>query len=155
MSDKLIKFIVGKTYTDRSACDHETVFKFEITHRTSQTITFLYHGKEQTRRVSVYDGSETAKPLGSYSMAPVIRATEHSDDAVEAMKADAKKVQVGVVDVTPAWVSMVPVFVTILRDGTSYETRQSVEVELRRMADLADRYVALVKAGKVEGVQHK
>lgn len=72
-------FEVGKTYTTRSACDHECIFAFEIVARTAKTITFTYHGKTIKRGVYLWDGMEACFPMGKYSMAPIIRA----DDAVK------------------------------------------------------------------------
>lgn len=67
-------FQIGNTYTTRSACDHDCIFAFNIVRRTAKTITFTYHGKEQTRGVRVRDDAETCFPLGRFSMAPVITA---------------------------------------------------------------------------------
>lgn len=69
-----IAFEAGKTYSTRSACDHECIFRFAIVRRTAKTITFTYHGKEQTRGVRVWEGVESCYPMGRFSMAPVISA---------------------------------------------------------------------------------
>lgn len=69
-------FAVGKTYSTRSACDHNCVFRFAIVKRTAKMITFTYLGKQHTRGVRVRDGVEVCLPLGSYSMAPVITAND-------------------------------------------------------------------------------
>jgi hypothetical protein len=71
---KAVRFEVGKTYTCRSICDHDTIYSFTIIARTDKRITFEQHGKRTTRGVSVYDGVESCKPHGSYSMCAVIRA---------------------------------------------------------------------------------
>jgi len=65
------QFQVGKTYTTRSACDSNCVFSATITKRTAKTVT-LSNGK--TLRTSVYDNAEFVRPMGTYSMAPIIRA---------------------------------------------------------------------------------
>lgn len=68
-------FEIGKTYSTRSICDYECIFRFAIVRRTAKTVTFTYHGKEQTRGVRVgSDGVEHCSPLGRYSMSPTISA---------------------------------------------------------------------------------
>ncbi len=64
-------FTTGKTYTGRSACDHNCIFSLTVAKRTAKTITTT-SGK--TLRVGLYDGAEFVKPMGSYSMAPIIAA---------------------------------------------------------------------------------
>lgn len=65
-------FATGKTYKTRSACDHNCIFEITVAARTAKTIRTT-DGK--TLRVSLtHDGVEMARPLGNYSMAPIIRA---------------------------------------------------------------------------------
>lgn len=66
-----IKFETGNTYSTHSPCDHATVISISVLSRTTRTIKTAC-GK--TLRVAEYEGRETVKPWGSYSMAPVIRA---------------------------------------------------------------------------------
>lgn len=67
-------FQIGKTYTTRSACDHECVIRVEVVARTAKTIKTAT-GK--TLRVSIgYDGAEMVKPWGTYSMAPIVSASK-------------------------------------------------------------------------------
>lgn len=71
----MIQFQVGKTYTTRSACDHTCIVSLIVVSRTAKTITAdLGHRGVKTLRIAVYEGYETVKPWGSYSMAPVISA---------------------------------------------------------------------------------
>ena len=65
-------FQVGKTYTTRSACDHNCVFSVVVASRTAKTIKTA-DGK--TLRIGMYDGAEFVKPMGSYSMAPIVCAS--------------------------------------------------------------------------------
>ena len=44
------------------------------------------------------------------------------------------------IDVTPTWEAIVPLLVTVIREGT-FEGRWEAEKELRRMAAIADMYV--------------
>jgi hypothetical protein len=69
-----IKFEVGQTYADRSACDHECVFAHTILRRTPKTVAIEVHGKIVTRGIFVYDGVEQIKPYGTYSMCAVLSA---------------------------------------------------------------------------------
>lgn len=77
---KMKKFEVGKTYTARSAWDHNCVWNFEIVGRTEQTVTAIDDdGKTQRYRInkklSEYRNAESFKPFGNYSMSPTISAT--------------------------------------------------------------------------------
>lgn len=67
-----MQFEAGKTYSTRSVCDRNCVFSITVTKRTAKTIATT-DGK--TFRIAVNDrGEETIKPMGSYSMAPIISA---------------------------------------------------------------------------------
>jgi hypothetical protein len=68
----MIQFQTGKTYSTRSICDHNCIISIAVVKRTAKTIKCA-DGK--TFRVAEYDGAEYVKPWGSYSMAPMIRAT--------------------------------------------------------------------------------
>lgn len=64
-------FQAGRTYQTRSIGDHNCIFSVTIKSRTAKTVKTT-DGK--ILRVGEYDGSEFVKPMGSYSMAPIIRA---------------------------------------------------------------------------------
>lgn len=75
------RFAPGETVTCRSVCDHNCVWTFEVIKRTAkfitiQDVTFPGRPAEKPVRVGVKtdDNGEWAMPMGSYSMAPVIRA---------------------------------------------------------------------------------
>lgn len=70
------QFQIGRTYSTRSACDHNCIFAFTIVARTDKTVTFTHHGETKKRGLRVYNGMESFKPFGSYSMAPVICADD-------------------------------------------------------------------------------
>ena len=65
------KFEAGKTYTTRSACDHDCVVRVVVAKRTAKTLTT---DKGKVLRISEYGGAEQVKPWGSYSMAPIVQA---------------------------------------------------------------------------------
>lgn len=72
------RFEIGKTYTMRSACDHNCIWSYTVTGRTAQTIT-ITDGKEVKRcrinkTISEYCNAETVYPFGRYSMAPSLTA---------------------------------------------------------------------------------
>ena len=69
----MAKFEAGKTYATRSITDHNCVIRVTIVKRTAKTVT-TDNGKRFRVSVSPYDGVETIKPYGSYSMCPVISA---------------------------------------------------------------------------------
>ena len=76
------QFKVGKQYSMRSACDHECVWIYKVLSRTKCTITIASTGKTKTdimtcrinKGLSQFCGSESVKPLGSYSMSPILSA---------------------------------------------------------------------------------
>lgn len=75
-------FEIGKSYSMRSACDHNCVWTYTVTARTAQTIT-ITDGKEVkkcriSKKVSEYRGAETIYPLGQYSMCPILSADKYT-----------------------------------------------------------------------------
>jgi len=74
------QFEVGKTYTARSVCNSDCVFSFTVTKRTAKFITTVNSmGEERRSKVQtheIFGDTETVRPLGGYSMAPIIRADE-------------------------------------------------------------------------------
>ena len=54
---------------------------------------------------------------------------------------------VRVIDCTPTWAALLPVYIAVLEDG-SEAGRVAARVELARMAEAADRYNELCKASK-------
>jgi len=70
------KFEAGKEYSTRSTCDHNCIFKFKIVRRTAKNVWIIGSQiKEITRRkIKIFEGEETILPLGSFSMAPILRA---------------------------------------------------------------------------------
>jgi hypothetical protein len=68
------KFVVGKTYTTRSICDYDTIYRFEIVARTAKQMTIREHGEIKKRGIFVRDGVEYCKPHGTYSMCAIISA---------------------------------------------------------------------------------
>lgn len=72
------KFEIGKTYSMRSACDHNCIWTYTVTARTAQTVT-ISDGKEVkkcriSKKISEYRNAETIYPLGQYSMCPSLTA---------------------------------------------------------------------------------
>jgi hypothetical protein len=80
-------FKVGQTYSVRSLCDWDCIYRFIVTARTDKTVTVQAvggpnmepYGKPTRRTVRAYDGVETLKPHGSYSMS----ATLYADKVAE------------------------------------------------------------------------
>lgn len=74
------QFEVGQIYTDRSACDYDCIFSWKVVARTAKQITLEQeNGKIVKRGIRIYDGTETCRPFGSYSMAPSIRADRRGE----------------------------------------------------------------------------
>ena len=66
------KFEANKTYTTRSICDSNCIISVTIAKRTAKTVTTT-EGKRF--RIKVWNGVETFKPWGTYSMAPTLIVT--------------------------------------------------------------------------------
>lgn len=79
------QFEKGKKYFMRSACDHDCVWTYKVLSRTACTVTLaqvMSNGKTKTdiitcrinKGLSEFCGAESVKPLGSYSMNPILSA---------------------------------------------------------------------------------
>lgn len=68
-------FQVGQTYSCRSICDHNCIWSYTIARRTAATITTTDGETFRiSRRLTAHAGVECVMPMGSYSMAPILRA---------------------------------------------------------------------------------
>lgn len=81
------RFEVGKTYRMVSPCDTNCAWYYTVTKRTVRTVTLLdLNGKTIVRRLAemkaidrvtgVESGEEYCKPLGDFSMCPILRASK-------------------------------------------------------------------------------
>ena len=75
----MIKFEVGKAYTMRFICDSDSMCQLKVVGRTEKTVTLeKVPGYSQTTfrvKVSpVFGDVEFIMPMGSYSMAPILKA---------------------------------------------------------------------------------
>ena len=57
---------------------------------------------------------------------------------------------IGHIDLTPTWSGIVPIIQMGLENG-NFEGKRNALIELKRMAALADKYVALQKKGDTNG----
>jgi hypothetical protein len=73
------QFEVGKTYTDRSAVDHDHVYYFKIVARTAKRLTIRENNETYVRGIYVYEGQEWCKPHGTYSLCAVISADREGE----------------------------------------------------------------------------
>ncbi len=90
MKENVTKFEVGKTYIAVSPCNTDARWKLKVVSRTEKTITLTgrFLTGEQTKRLrisvapAVHYGmfEETCKPLGNYSLCPILRATATTED---------------------------------------------------------------------------
>ena len=76
-TDNIIKFQTGLKYSCRSVCDHNCIWTFTVIKRTAKFIT-IEDSRGEVKRVGVHvwQGSESAYPLGQYSMCPIIKADD-------------------------------------------------------------------------------
>ena len=76
--ENMKRFEVGKRYSVRSICDHDCVWSYEVVARTEATVTIKDVDDDSVKRcrviISKLDGNEFIRPLGKYSMCPVLRA---------------------------------------------------------------------------------
>ena len=71
----MTKFETGKTYSCRSICDSNCKWDFTILNRTNITVKIAVSGKVVSKKIYLDDiHGEYIKPLGSYSMAPILRS---------------------------------------------------------------------------------
>lgn len=81
------RFEVGKTYRMVSPCDTNCAWYYTVTKRTAMTVTLRdFDGKTIVRRLAemkaidrvtdVESGEEYCKPLGDFSMCPILRASK-------------------------------------------------------------------------------
>ena len=75
----MAKFEIGGTYSMKSACDHGCTWSYTVKARTASTVTLIDEKGAETKcriikGLSEMDGREAVRPLGTYSMAPVLRA---------------------------------------------------------------------------------
>lgn len=73
------KFEIGKQYSMRSVCDHDCIWTYTVIARTACTVTLKSTRGEQmicriSKKLTSYANAETVLPLGSFSMAPMLRA---------------------------------------------------------------------------------
>lgn len=73
------KFKVGKRYGMNSPCDHDCWWYYTVVSRTASTVTLARDNGEVSRcrinkRDSEYLMAEAVRPLGSYSMCPILTA---------------------------------------------------------------------------------
>lgn len=77
VKNHLVKFEVGKVYTDRSICDYDTIYRFEVIARTAKQLTIRKRNETYRRGIYIYDGVECCKPHGTYWMCSIIRADRY------------------------------------------------------------------------------
>lgn len=75
-------FLAGHVYSTRSICNHDCVYSFVIESRTAKSVRVWIDGKLVVRRISYYNGEEQFLPHGSYSMAPVVSASDLKGDVL-------------------------------------------------------------------------
>lgn len=76
-NDKAFK--LGKIYSMTSPCDQTCVWTYKVTGRTAKTVTLEpvdngYFNKTRKCRISTDNRGEFCRPLGRYSMSPVLTA---------------------------------------------------------------------------------
>lgn len=75
----MVRFEIGKTYACRSICDWDCIFEFEVVARSAKRLIIKDDLRgERKVGVKIFNDEEYCKPLGSYSMAPVLRAGDRA-----------------------------------------------------------------------------
>jgi hypothetical protein len=70
----MIRFEPGKTYYSKSFSDYDIAILVAIEKRTNRTVTATFRGETKKLRICRCYGIECIRPLGNYSMGPVIKA---------------------------------------------------------------------------------
>jgi hypothetical protein len=78
---KMVKFEIGKVYAMKSPCYQDCVWVYTVMARTASTITLESEDGEVIKcRINKKDmehfGAEAVRPLGTYSMCPILRANK-------------------------------------------------------------------------------
>lgn len=78
-ANNINQFEIGKQYSMRSVCDHDCIWTYTVVARTACTVTLKSTRGEQmvcriSKKLTSYANAETVLPLGSFSMAPMLRA---------------------------------------------------------------------------------
>lgn len=70
------KFEISKSYEMFSPCDQNCTWVYTVIARTAKTVTLesAGNGKIIKCRISFDNDEESVRPLGRYSMCPVLRA---------------------------------------------------------------------------------
>lgn len=76
MTNPITKFEPGMRYSFTFIGDSDLHVCCEVLSRTAKTVRITDGHDKKTCRVSEYDGREIVKPDGSYSMCPVMSATD-------------------------------------------------------------------------------
>ena len=110
MENIILKFEAGKIYSCTSVCNLNCRWFFRVEKRTEKTILVTELNRDLTvhthhqndsgrKRIHVYDGVESVRPSGRYSMAPILCASdeltqseiENADPIVKALRDKVKK----------------------------------------------------------------
>lgn len=76
------KFEAGRTYRTRSIVNSDFWVTIKVINRTAKTIRVVTQTRSEPKNLRItalpgsFDGAETVKPWGSYSMCPIIIATD-------------------------------------------------------------------------------
>jgi hypothetical protein len=74
-TDPVTRFEAGQELAVRSLGDYDCVFRFTVVKRTDHFVTLAYFGDFLKVRIRQWsDGVEYCYPLGTYSMAPMLKA---------------------------------------------------------------------------------
>ena len=75
-TSKIKAFAKNQEISTRSVCDNNCIFKAKVLSRTAKFVTVKVEGYKEPKRckISIFDEVEVIWPLGSYSMAPIMRA---------------------------------------------------------------------------------
>lgn len=84
-------FETGKTYYMRSICDYDCIWRYKVIKRTKATLTIIevdcdnkpYENTKKVVRLlkGYYKDREVARPLGNYSMSPLLTSEKIYDGA--------------------------------------------------------------------------
>ena len=72
--DPTKQFVIGQELAVRSLGDWDCIFRFTVIKRSAKFVTLLYHNIEHKVAIRHWsDGVEYCYPLGTYSLAPLLR----------------------------------------------------------------------------------
>lgn len=109
--------------------------------------------KDLTPGTVLVNGHTVERVTPSGSAVVVVETRDLHGALHETLEHSGAKYEVESIDLTPTWSALLPIFIGVLQnDEAPVSAKKEAEANLHGMAALADKFVALVKAGSGDTV---